>query len=412
MGTFHQEYWVSDGMGQTRAERKSGAYSYYVPTKLSALEIQLDSDVVADIVRAEKALLEIDSYSGRLSDLEGLSHFLLRAEAISSSFIEGLQMGAKRLLQAELNTSEPHAFKADETAEEILGNINALKSALELAGAENELKLKDITRIHKLLLGNTPAKEYAGEIRVVQNWIGGNSYNPLTAAHVPPAPEILEDLMDDLLQFSNRHDVSPVQQAALAHAQFETIHPFVDGNGRSGRAFIHMILRKRGLLKTFVPPISLILAAYPKSYIAGLNSIRYDGEQPDDTAYEAINEWLSFFAGSCVRACNEVKAFGERAEKLEAQWRTSLGAVRKNSALDALLGKLMGIPVFTANSASKVIGRSFQATNPAIERLVEVGIAKPYGSARRNRAYEVPSALDVFRALERQLASPASNTHS
>ncbi|MDR1183946.1 MAG: Fic family protein [Coriobacteriales bacterium] len=410
MGYYCEEYWVSDGTGQTRSERKSNVYQHFVPTKLSILEIQHDTDIVADIVRAEKALIEIDGQRENLHDIEGLSRFLLRAEAISSSYIEGLCMGSKRLMQAELNSAEPYTFKPDEAAAEIVGNIHALRSAFEIAQSSEQIRLDDITAIHNALLIKTPIAKYAGKLRTVQNWIGGNSYNPLNAVHIPPAPELVPELMEDLLNYCNREDISPVQQAAIAHAQFETIHPFVDGNGRTGRALIQLILRRHGLLKTFVPPISLILATFSKSYIAGLNSVRFEGDKPDKTAMETINEWLSFFAGSCVRACDEVKGFSEKAVALEQQWRDALGSVRKKSALDVLLGKLVGVPVFTVNSVAHTIKRSYQATNPAIERLVAVGIAKPLSSAQRNRAYEVPTALDAFRAFERQLASPAGNT--
>jgi Fic family protein len=216
--------------------------------------------------------------------------------------------------------------------------------------------------------------------------------------------------MNDLIAYCNRTDISPVQQAALAHAQFETIHPFVDGNGRTGRALIHLLLRRRGLANSFVPPISLILATFSTSYLTGLNSLRFEGEQPDNTTMEALNEWLSFFAGSCVRACDEIVGFAAKADELEQSWRRELGSVRGKSALDLLLGKLMGMPVFTITSAARVLGRSYQSVNPAVERLVEVGIARPLRVGKRNRAFEVPSALDAFRAFERKLASPAGDT--
>jgi Fic family protein len=410
MGYYQEEYWLSEGQEQTKTERKSGAYQYYVPTRLNVLDMQHDTDIVSDIVRAEKALVEIDGNQEGLRDLEGLSRFLLRAEAISSSYIEGLRMGSKRLMRAELNSTEPRVFKADAAAAEIVGNIHALQNALEIAQDSKQIGIDDITSIHRALLINTPLSQYAGKIRTVQNWIGGNSYNPFGAVHIPPAPELVDGLMDDLLRYCNRLDVSPVQQAAMAHAQFETIHPFVDGNGRAGRALIQLILRRRGLLKTFMPPISLILATFSKSYLMGLNSLRFEGEQPDEVQSEAINEWLSFFAGSCVRACDEVTGFSEKAAKLEREWRDELGLIRKNSALDVLVGKLVGIPVFTVNSASNAIERSYQATNQAIGRLMEADIIKPLNAARRNRAYEVPAALDAFRAFERQLASPAGDT--
>lgn len=412
MGCYREEMWLSEGQGQTRAERKGGIYYYFIPTDLAALQIQLDSDVVADIVRAEKALTEMNSYRGQLHDVDGLSRFLLRAEAISSSYIEGLRMGSKRLMQAELNEAEPHTFKADPAAAEIIGNIQALRGVLDQALENSVIELDDIIAIHSTLLEHTPLAKYAGKIRELQNWIGGNSYNPLNAAHVPPAPELVGELIGDLLTYCNRRDVSPVQQAAIAHAQFETIHPFVDGNGRTGRALIHLILRRRGLLDSFAPPISLILATYSKSYIAGLNSLRFEGEQPDDDGMEAINEWLSFFAGSCVRACDEIIGFAGRLDALERSWRSKLGKVRANSSLDMLLGKLVGMPILTVNSTVRNLGRSYQSINPAVERLVEAGIAKPLRAGKRNRAFEIPDALAAFRAFERKLASPTGDTNT
>jgi Fic family protein len=412
MGSYHQAMWLSDGRGQTRTERKNGRYFYYVPTKLSTLLIRLDSDVVADIVRAEKALLSISSGHGGLQAVDGLSRFLLRAEAISSSYIEGLRLGAKRLMQAELNETEPNTFKYDAAAAEIVGNIQALNIALKQVEISPEIVLSNLTEIHAALLEHMPLADYAGQIREVQNWIGGNSYNPINAAHVPPAPELVPDLLADLLDYCNREDVSPIQQAALAHAQFETIHPFVDGNGRIGRALIHLILRRRGLLQSSIAPISLIMATYSKSYIAGLNSVRFEGEQPGLEASEAINEWLSFFAGCCVRACDEIIGFADKANAIEQAWRADLGSVRRNSSLDILLGKLIGMPVFTVSSATQALERSFTVTNQAVQRLVTAGVAKPLSSSKRNRAFEVPAAMDAFRAFERKLASPTGNTRT
>jgi Fic family protein len=411
MGYLHEAFWLSEGLGQTRMERRSGAYRYFVPTMLADLEIRLDSDAAADIGRAERALLEVSLRPGPLQEVDGLSRFLLRAEAISSSFIEGLRLGSKRLMQAELNENTPTApFKADVVATEIVGNIKALRDALSRADVKMDLDVQDLLDIHKALLKHTPLEHYAGLIRETQNWIGGNSYNPLNALHVPPAPEFLDELLDDLITFCNRTDVSPVQQAALAHTQFELIHPFVDGNGRTGRALIQLLLRRRGLIASAVPPISLILATHSKSYLAGLNSLCFSEKQPDTQAMEAIGEWLSFFAGCCMRACNEVHGFSDKAETMESRWRKELGSVRKGSALDKLLAVLVGMPVFTVQSASAHLGQSYQSVNLAVERLVEARVAKPLSAARRNRAYEVPDALDAFRAFERQLASPEGDT--
>jgi len=115
---------------------------------------------------------------------------------------------------------------------------------------------------HQRLLAGTRLDAHAGAIRQEQNWIGGSSYNPCSAAFVPPPPEYVPDLLDDLCQFCNSDDIPAVAQAAIAHAQFDTIHPFVDGNGRTGRALIHLVLRRRGLATRVLPPVSLVLATW------------------------------------------------------------------------------------------------------------------------------------------------------
>lgn len=111
----------------------------------------------------------------------------------------------------------------------------------------------------------------------------------------------------------NRWVVSPVVQAALAHAQFEAVHPFIDGNGRTGRALIHLVLRRRGSAANFVPPISLVMATLSKSYIQGLSAFRAVDSEVGDGGREGVNEWVSFFAGACLTACEEAAAFEERA---------------------------------------------------------------------------------------------------
>jgi hypothetical protein len=125
---------------------------------------------------------------------------------------------------------------------------------------------------------------------------------------------------------------------------------------------------------------------------------------------DTISEWLSFFAGSCIRACNEIMEFADKAGALEQKWRVKIGAMRRNSSLDLMLGKLMGMPVFTVATASRTLNRSYTVTNQAIEKLVAAGVVKPMGTGRRNRAFEVPEVLDAFGVFERKLATPAGNT--
>lgn len=118
------------------------------------------------------------------------------------------------------------------------------------------------------------AARIAGQVRTSQSWIGGNDYNPCGADYVPPPPEDVADLLDDLCEAINDDRLQPDVQAALVHAQFETIHPFADANGRTGRALIHVVLRRRGVALSYVPPISAVLGAHRDRYIAGLIGFR------------------------------------------------------------------------------------------------------------------------------------------
>jgi Fic family protein len=251
-----------------------------------------------------------------------------------------------------------------------------------------------------------------GRFREQQNWIGGSDYNPCSADFVPPPPELVEGLMEDLCAFCNTDDLPAVAQAAIAHAQFETIHPFVDGNGRMGRAIIHLVLRRRGLALRVLPPVSLVLATLARDYIDGLTASRYIGSPSSPEASNGVNRWIATFAGACSRAVADATVFESRAAELEERWRERLGRVRAHSAADLLLRRLSGAPVLTVERAAALIDRTYNPANKAIQRLVQAGILSQITIGRRNRAYEVPEIIDAFTDLERQLASPRGDTRT
>lgn len=227
---------------------------------------------------------------------------------------------------------------------------------------------------------------------------------------VPPPPERVEALLDDLCAFCNGDDLPAVAQAAIAHAQFETIHPFIDGNGRTGRALIQLVLRRRGLAVRVLPPVSLILATWARDYVAGLAATRYRGTATSRAAQDGLNLWVGRFAAACRRAVDHAASFETRAQAIERNWRDRVGRVRAQSATDLLLRALLGAPVVSVNSASELIGRSFPQTNEAIGRLVGAAVLTQVTVARRNRAFEASEIVDAFADLERQLASPEGNT--
>jgi len=402
--------WEPRFQGLTRRDRQGCNYNAYLPDPLAGWDLTLPGDMAADVADAETAIRELNRAGTTHVSLEGLARFLLRAESVASSRIEGLDAGARRLVEAEALLAEG-GDAADRVAVEVLGNIASMESAVELAGEAREISLADLLGIHQILMERSPTPELGGVVREEQNWIGGSSYNPCSASFVPPPADHVQGLLEDLTVYINGDEHPALVQAAIAHAQFETIHPYADGNGRTGRALIHIILRRRGLAPAFVPPISLVLATWSDDYITGLTAFRHLHPANSPERSNAAHTWLRGFAGATVRACNDAQAYASRIDGLVENWRSALGTIRNGSALALLLDVLPGVPLMTVNSAARLIDRSDVAAGSAINRLAEAGILLQRNIGRqRYRIFEAPEVLELFTSLERALASPTGDT--
>jgi Fic family protein len=171
----------------------------------------LDGDVAADVADAERAIAGFEAKAMALADTAALARLLLRAESVASSRIEGLEVGGRRLLRAEAADAlgeEP----VDVTATEVLGNIHAMTWALQAVHEGQDITTDLFVEAHRRLLAGSPAAQFGGRLREEQNWIGGSSYNPCSAAFVPPLHEAVEDLLTDLCDFSNRDDLPAVRR--------------------------------------------------------------------------------------------------------------------------------------------------------------------------------------------------------
>ncbi len=379
-------------------------YDAYLPDALVGWNLAIPGDVAADIADAEAAVRHLNDAGTTHVSLEGLARFLLRAESVGSSMIGGLVAAPRRLMSAEVALGRGDDAN-DQVAVEVLGNIAAMESAIELATTVDDFDLDDLLTVHRTLMERSPTPELGGVVRAEQNWIGGSSYNPCSTAFIPPPPDHVAGLLADLLAYVNGDDHSPLVQAALAHAQFETIHPFADGNGRTGRALIHVVLRRRGLAPAIVPPISLVLATWSDTYIAGLTGFRHlaDADSPERSA--ATADWLRVFATATHRACLDAERYADQIDTMTTEWRDQLGRVRANSGTDLLLQVLPGTPVLSVESASALIGRSKARTTDAVNALTEVGILRQRNVGKqRYRVFEATDVLDLFTDLERVLA--------
>lgn len=399
------------GSGLPRRLRRSCRYGAYVPDHLAAANLALPGDIMADVSDAERAIQRLNSEAPTLTRLEAVARFLLRTEAVASSRIEGLTLNARRLVQAEAAQALGVPIR-DATAEAVLGNILALRVAVDEVANRAELRVNDLLQIHHALMIHTDRPEQGGRARTEQNWIGGNDYNPCGAEFVPPPPELVPDLLEDLVAFLNTDRYPALVQAALAHAQFETIHPFADGNGRTGRALIHLVLRRRALAPSFVPPISLILATRAAAYVRGLQAYRYLGEPTLPEAQNGMAAYVEMFAAAAARAASDSARFGARLDALVQDWRRLVAPVRADSGVDRLLRVLPSAAVVTVATAAQLIGRTDEAARLAVERLVAAGILRPLRQTQRYRAFEAVGVLQVVTDFERALASPTGDTRS
>ena len=346
----------------------------------------------AEAVAAATAALRDLEAAGAGHDLETLAAPLLRSEALGSSFIEGLRASNKRLALAAY---EPLA--ADVTARAVLGNVRAMERAVEIGTARNRFRIDDLIDIHRTLLEGTSEERYGGVVRTEQNWIGGRGLSPADATFVPPPEDRVPGLLDDLVAFINLDDLPAIAQAAIAHAQFETIHPFGDGNGRAGRCLIHVILRRRGLTPLFVPPVSVVLATNARRYIAGLVDFR-EGR---------IDDWIGGFADATKSAVDAAKRLWEQIDSLLAELIERAGSPRTDSVARKIILGLPAQAVVSAETAASRYAVTPTAARAALNRLQEAEVLLPTRvGRRRDREWISDELFHLLDAFEHDLGQP------
>ncbi len=370
--------------------KRSCGYDPFIPDPLAGINVTLEASVMGAVSEAERAIGALNTKAGPA--LSPLARLLLRTESIASSKVEGLQIGVRELARAEARSAT--GSLASPTAREVLSNINAMDLAVAAAARAEHFGVPDIVAIHAQMMAHSPNAAVAGVIRTQQNWIGGNNYNPCGADFVPPPPDEVPRLLADLCEAINDDRLPPLVQAALVHAQFETIHPFADGNGRTGRALVQVIFKRRQLAPDYLPPISVVLATAREQYIAGLTKFR--GQE--------VAAWVEQFAQATARATGLAHACLMAVRALQEQWREQLaassGAPRRDAAAWAILDVLPAYPVLTAPAATGATQRATRSIYDAIEQLVAAGVLTPLGASRRNRAWEAEGLLDLIGGLE------------
>jgi len=381
--------------------RRACWYESFIPDQLVGLRFTLDASIAGMVSEAEHAITALNANAKPA--LRPLARLLLRTESIASSKVEGMQFGVRELARAEAKSES--GLRVGSSALEVLANVDAMELAVHDAALVEHFTINDILAIHAKLMAHAPNAHVAGRFRTTQNWIGGNDYNPCGADFVPPPPEVVAALLSDLCDAVNDDQLPPLVQAALVHAQFETIHPFDDGNGRTGRALVQVVLRRRGTASAYLPPISVVIAGARSRYIAGLTSFRGDG----------VQQWIEYFAGVTTRASRLAQRYLDAVRALQADWRSMLSEAtdpRADAAAWAVIDVLPAHPMLSAPVAVAATGRAKAAVYQALDQLEAAGVLIPLSASRRNRVWEARGLLSLIEQMENGVEPPARGSTS
>lgn len=361
------------------------AYKSFVPAPLPPEPpVELSEDIVNVLVKANKSLAVLESVSTHIPNVNLFVSMYVRKEALMSSQIEGTQATLDDVLDPTIDANKNRDVK------DVVNYIKATEFAL------NRLKVlplcnRLIKETHSVLMEGVRGQERSpGEFRTSQNWIGGQGSTLKNARYIPPMPDDMIEAMSDLEKYINADDDTDVLvRAALIHYQFETIHPFLDGNGRVGRLLITLFLMEKGLLTTPALYISYFLKKNRVEYYDRMTEVRTSGN------YE---QWIKFFLQAVLESSEDAVSTIEKLSELHnvnVNRISKMGRASKNALL--LFEYIEANPIIEITKTAESLGLSYGAVSGIIRRFIELGILESTSEARRNRTFSYKAYLDILR---------------
>ena len=383
-----QRPWAQAQRGGTREDRTLRSVTVSLPPYIAETDPHIDADIAVELEAAMSEISRLDSTHG--THLAALSTLLLRTESVASSKIERVEASLDDYARAL------HGARSNSSAVSMAAATTALTDMITSVDHDAPIQLSAILRAHESLMRDDPSEaQHAGQLRTVQNWIGGSDYSPRDALYVPPPPDTVPAYMDDLMEFTDRTDIPVLVQAAIAHAQFESIHPFTDGNGRIGRALINAIFRRRGATTRVVLPLASALVAHRERYFDALNAYRAGDLRP----------LIVTFAISARTSAAESRTTAEHLAEIPVQWRNLAGPIRTNSATDKLLQLLPSTPIVSSDDVASLVDAPRSSVFAAIKRLHDAGVLRPLTDRKRDQVWGASLVLaeldDLGRRIER-----------
>lgn len=365
-----------------RADRLLQEVTVALPPMIADLDLPMDRSLRAMTAASAGGLGHLDLVHGRT--LAALNHLQLRTEAVDSSRIENVDASLADYGRALLGVG------ANASAVSMASATSALTRLISDGDRTRRIRSEAVLEAHRELFARQPEEAHrAGRFRTTQNWIGGSDYAPRNALYVPPPPETVPAYVEDLLAFANRQDVPPLAQAAIAHAQFESIHPFIDGNGRIGRALIQSVLRRRRVTRHLTIPIASALVERRDLYFAALGDYRAG----------RARTIVAMLSRSASIAASESWTTATRIVEIRGRWSAALGGTRPGTSLHRLLDLLADEPILNLDLVVGRIGIDAAEAEDAVRRLVEAGVLRRAPRSRRAPVWLAGDLLDEIRDL-------------
>ncbi len=364
-------------------------YKAFIPNPLPPTpEIIMDQEMWNLLSQADRALGRLDGATDALPNPDLFVFMYVRKEAVLSSQIEGTQASLIDVLEFESQALEPNN---PQDVGEVVNYIGAINYGLERL-KDLPVSLRLIREIHQeLMKGVRGAERNPGEFRRSQNWIGAGGCSLVDAIYVPPPPHEMLQSLDNLEKFLHSPQPMPTLiKVGLAHAQFETIHPFLDGNGRTGRLLITLLLCEQNILQRPLLYISYYFKKYRAEYYDRLQAVRDNGNW---------ESWLKFFLRGVYEVAQEAAATARKIVKLKEEHRQLLldRMGRRSGNAIALIESLYFRPIFTVEYAAVITNLTYPNANTLIKDLTDIGLLQEITGQKRNRAFSYAPYLAVFR---------------
>lgn len=365
------------GISKTARSRILPTYEAAIPLKISNRKINIPLELSERIGYLLANLARFDAE--QVSRGYDIPSMLLRSESSASSQIEHITANARNVALAEISENAPR------NAQLIAGNIAAMRAAL---ASEGELSIAEIERIHAALISGNG--DFGGKTRTEQVWIGGYPYSPHGALFVPPSANRVLPCLEDIVGFSRRTNLNPIVKAAILHAQFETVHPFIDDNGRTGRTLLHKVLRDEGALVSTLP-ISAGLLHDIDNYMAAIRD--YQSGNPFPVVEQIVNalEVALVLAKACTNKLDEVLL----------SWQGQISE-RKGAKIHGLPYLLLKQPVINTAYVARNFDITQRAAASLVERACDYGMLRPMGNRKRGEFYQSDEIIDALDEISSQ----------